>query len=111
MTEPGPQAGARGGWDMPLTSLWMVAEKVEEMGLWLKEQSGVPRRPGLSSSSSSREVWGRDTGRGRPLLAPHAPLACAPPAPICLSAVFLLFQVSFPPVQGSALLLLASVSL
>lgn len=43
----------------PLTSLRMESAKVEEMGLWRKEQSGVPRRQGLSSSSSSREVWGQ----------------------------------------------------
>lgn len=97
MTEPGPQKGAQGGWDKALTSLRMVTEKVEEMGLWLKEQSGVPRRPGLSSSSSSsREVCGRDTGRGRPLLAPHAPLIWAPLARICLPSFSLSRSHSLP---------------
>ena len=54
----------RGAWT--LTSWRMVLAKVEEMGLWGKEQSGLPRRPGLSSSSSSSsssEVWG-EVGRG-----------------------------------------------
>ena len=78
-----------------LTSLPILMAKVEEMGLWRKEQSGVPWRPGLSSNSSSRrEVCGR-AGRGLHGLHTRPPPSWRlPPADPCSLFPLFPFQLS-----------------